>query len=241
MSTEVLGPRLSKAEARPLIQSCKRHWRAAHRGTLLACAEMRKLQEGEAHLEYGYSNFAHFCVTEVTPELTEGQAKKFSWRGAPLLALERHGRLSLAERATLPVGTTGAQALASILNQQGEEKMLEVYDLARSLKPGPVSDVTVKRAARELLPERTPTSDATEALEVLESESEPYASEQDEPYDPAQLPDELEQTRLVLEDLISGMVHAEPEPSERDRTAAMREIKAIRARLDQLADTLGSR
>ena len=230
---EVLEPRLAKSEALPLIRSAQRHWRTARRATLLLCAELRKLQDGEAHRLYGYANFGQFCVEKIAPELTEGQATKFSWQGAPLLVLERHERLSLNDRAELPVGTTGAQALSTILRKQGEEAMLEAFDVARSLKPGrPLSDVTVARARRELSPPK-PRQEPVEPQEPRE----PYTSDEDEAYNFADLPDELRQTRLALDDLIDGIVQAEP--SEQDRVAALREITVIRARLDKIAASLG--
>ena len=150
---KVLEERLTKPEALVIERSAQRHWRTARRATLLLCAELRRLHDGEAHLLRGYHNFGQYAVEKITPELTEGTAKKFAWRGAPLLTLERHGRLKLDDRATLPVGTTGAQALATVLTQQGEQAMLDVFDLAVTLKPNsPLSDVTVARAKRELLP-----------------------------------------------------------------------------------------
>jgi len=42
--------------------------------------------------------------------------------------------------------------------------------------------------------------------------------------------------RLALNDLIDGLTHTEP--SQQDRAAAPREIKAIRLRLDRLTDAL---
>lgn len=232
--TEVLEPRLARAEARPIIQSAQRHWRTARRATLLLCTELRRLQEGEAHVTYGYKNFGQFAVEHITPELTEAVVQKFSWQGAPLLALERHGRLTLNDRAALPVGTTGAQALSTILSKQGEQAMLDVFDLAVTLKPdSPLSDVTVQRAKRELLPE------TRKALPVeTAAEPEPSASSDPEyePYDAAELVGELEQTRLALDDLLAALVHTEP--SDKERTASLREISAIRQRLDQLASSL---
>src|ERR1035438_8566886 len=92
---EVLEERLSKSEALTIERSAQRHWRTARKATLLLCAELRRLQDGEAHLLRGYHTFGQYAVEKITPELSEGNAKKFAWRGAPLLALERNGRLRL--------------------------------------------------------------------------------------------------------------------------------------------------
>jgi hypothetical protein len=236
--TEVLEPRLARAEARPIIQSAQRHWRTARRATLLLCTELRRLQEGQAHITYGYKNFGQFAVEHITPELTEAVVQKFSWQGAPLLALERHGRLTLGDRNSLPVGTTGAQALATILSKQGEQAMLDVFDLAVTLKPGaPLSDVTVQRAKRELLgPTRKALPEPTPAQEP-EPVGEDAPDPEYEPYDPAELLGDLEQTRLALDDLLAALVHTDP-VTDHERDASLREISAIRQRLDQLAASL---
>ena len=47
---EVLGPRLTKGEARPLETQAKRHYRAAGRNLARFAADLRRLQDGEAHL-----------------------------------------------------------------------------------------------------------------------------------------------------------------------------------------------
>jgi hypothetical protein len=234
---EVIEPRLAKAEARPIMRSAQRHWRTARRATLLLCTELRRLQEGEAHITYGYKNFGQFAVEHITPELTEGVVQKFSWQGAPLLALERHGRLVLNDRAALPVGTTGAQALATILGKDGEQTMLDVFDLAVTLKPGaPLSDVTVHRAKRELLPAPRKTADEPAPPPEPFATDDPDPDPEHDPYDPAELVGELQQTRLALEDLLAELVHTDP--SDQDRAASLREISAIRQRLDQLATSL---
>ena len=233
---EVLEERLSKSEALTIERSAQRHWRTARKATLLLCAELRRLQDGEAHLLRGYHTFGQYAVEKITPELSEGNAKKFAWRGAPLLALERNGRLRLDDRAALPVGTTGAQALATVLTQQGEERMLEVFDLARTLKPdSPLSDVTVARARRELDPPRPKKTLEEAPSRTQEFTVEDFPNDAD-PYDSAQLPGDLGQTRDAFDDWIDDMTHTEIE--ERDRQASLRELAAIRTRVDRLTETL---
>jgi hypothetical protein len=46
---ELLGPRLTKGEARPLENQAKRHYRAAGRNLARFAADLRRLQDGEAH------------------------------------------------------------------------------------------------------------------------------------------------------------------------------------------------
>jgi hypothetical protein len=235
-TTEVLDERLSKSAALTIERSAQRHWRTVRRSTLLLCAELRQLQDGEAHLLRGYASFAQYAAERIAPELSEANVKKLSWRGSPLLALARHGRLKLDDRTALPIGTTGAQALASVLTQWGEQKMLEVYDLALTLKPGsPLSDVTVARARRELEPPRPKPPLESSTYEPDTAFVEPTDPER-EPYDAAQLPADLQATRETLDDLIDDLIHTEV--GESDRQAGLREIAAIRTRIDRLAEAL---
>jgi hypothetical protein len=148
---EVLGPRLTKGEARPLENQAKRHYRAAGRNLARFAADLRRLQDGEAHLTRGYSSFGAYAE-HTFDGLSAANAKKISTQGAVLLALEHHERISLNDQTALLPGATGLRALAVVLSQHGENTMLTIYDRAARLRPGwAVVDSTVNLAVRGLL------------------------------------------------------------------------------------------
>jgi hypothetical protein len=150
-SQEVLGPRLTKGEARPLETQAKRHYRAAGRNLARFAADLRRLQDGEAHLTRGFSSFGAYAE-HTFDGLSAANAKKISTQGAVLLALERHERISLSDQTCPVPGATGLRALSTVLGQHGEQTMLTVYDKAAQLRPGrAVVDSTVNLAVRGLL------------------------------------------------------------------------------------------
>ena len=148
---EVLGPRLTKGEARPLETQAKRHYRAAGRNLARFAADLRRLQDGEAHLTRGFSSFGAYAE-HTFDGLSAANAKKISVQGAVLLALTEHGRISLDEQISQLPGATGLRALAVVLSQHGQDTMLTVYDKAALLRPGrAVVDTTVNLAVHGLL------------------------------------------------------------------------------------------
>jgi hypothetical protein len=148
---EVLGPRLTKGEARPLETQAKRHYRAAGRNLARFAADLRRLQDGEAHLTRGFSSFGAYAE-HTFDGLSAANAKKISIQGAVLLALEEHDRISLDEQTSQLPGATGLRALAVVLSQHGEDAMLAIYDKASQLRPGrAVVDSTVNLAVHGLL------------------------------------------------------------------------------------------
>jgi hypothetical protein len=148
---ELLGPRLTKGEARPLENQAKRHYRAAGRNLARFAADLRRLQDGEAHLTRGFSSFGAYAE-HTFDGLSAANAKKISVQGAVLLALEHHDRISLDEETTQLPGATGLRALAAVLSQHGEDTMLAVYDKATQLRPGrTIVDTTVSLAVRGML------------------------------------------------------------------------------------------
>src|SRR3954453_12506595 len=150
-SQEVLGPRLTKGEARPLENQAKRHYRAAGRNLARFATDLRRLQDGEAHLTRGFSSFGAYAE-HTFDGLSAANAKKISVQGAVLLVLERHDRISLSDQGSQLPGATGLRSLAAVLSQHGEETMLAVYDTAAQLRPGrAVVDTTVNLAVRGML------------------------------------------------------------------------------------------
>jgi hypothetical protein len=162
-SQELLGARLTKGEARPLENQAKRHYRAAGRNLARFAADLRRLQDGEAHLTRGFSSFGAYAE-HTFDGLSAANAKKISVQGAVLLALEHHDRISLTDQTSQLPGATGLRSLAAVLSQHGERTMLAIYDTAAKLRPGrAVVDTTVNLAIRGLLTPR-PTLHAPETL-----------------------------------------------------------------------------
>jgi hypothetical protein len=148
---EVLGPRLTKGEARPLETQAKRHYRAAGRNLARFAADLRRLQDGEAHLTRGFSSFGLYAE-HTFDGLSAANAKKISIQGAVLLVLEHHQRISLDDPACLLPGATGLRALSAVLTQHGEDTMLAIYDTASKLRPGrAIVDATVNLAVHGLI------------------------------------------------------------------------------------------
>jgi hypothetical protein len=173
---ELLGPRLTKGEARPLENQAKRHYRAAGRNLARFAADLRRLQDGEAHLTRGFSSFGAYAE-HTFDGLSAANAKKISVHGAVLLVLERHERISLSDQTSQLPGATGLRALAAVLSQHGEDTMLAVYDKAAQLRPGrAVVDATVNLAVRGML---TPAP-VLEAPAALPAAHEPASTAGDE-------------------------------------------------------------
>jgi hypothetical protein len=224
---EVLGPRLTKGEARPLENQAKRHYRAAGRNLARFAADLRRLQDGEAHLTRGFSSFGAYAE-HTFDGLSAANAKKISVQGAVLLALEEHGRISLDEQASQLPGATGLRALSVVMSQHGENTMLAIYDKAAALRPArAVVDRTVNLAVHGLLtPPATPAVEAAghdtpSADERVDVDQELDNAQDDPPdEDPEavhELHDRLIEIRRALDDL--GAVTSELSASRGQKEA----------------------
>ena len=159
LTGDVLGPPLTKGEARPLENQAKRHFRAAGRNLARFAVDLRRLQDGQAHLTRGFNSFGVYAE-HTFDGLSAANAKKISVQGAVLLVLEAHDRVSLDDAPGIP-GATGLRALASVLSRHGEATMLAVYDRAALLRPGrAVVDATVNQAVAELVAAPRPPAGA---------------------------------------------------------------------------------
>jgi hypothetical protein len=175
---DVLGPRLTKGEARPLENQAKRHYRAAGRNLAKFAADLRRLQDGQAHLTRGFSSFGAYAE-HTFDGLSAANAKKISVQGAVLLALDEHGRITLDDPTSQLPGATGLRALATVLGQHGEETMLAVFDKAAQLRPGrAVVDTTVNLAVRGLLNPPQAALEIPAALPASPDEPPPRDGEQ---------------------------------------------------------------
>jgi len=249
---ELLGPRLTKGEARPLETQAKRHYRAAGRNLARFAADLRRLQDGEAHLTRGFSSFGAYAE-HTFDGLSVANAKKISIQGAVLLALEQHGRISLDEQTSQLPGATGLRALAAVLSQHGEDTMLAIYDKAAQLRPGrAVVDSTVNLAVHGLLtpPPALDTPASSEGHEpsppaagdkpVDVDDQEPAHDDEDPLEDPEavhELHDRLIEIRRALDDL--GAVTTEL-AAVRGRNEAQRILTDLLEEIQELPDALAA-
>jgi hypothetical protein len=250
---ELLGPRLTKGEARPLENQAKRHYRAAGRNLARFAADLRRLQDGEAHLTRGFSSFGAYAE-HTFDGLSAANAKKISTQGAVLLVLEQHARISLDEQTALLPGATGLRALAAVLSQHGEDTMLGVYDKATQLRPGrAVVDSTVNLAVHGLLTpplaldtpsashEPSPPAPGDTPVDADVGDQEPDDDQDEDPLeDPEavhELHDRLIEIRRALDDL--GAVTSEL-AAVRGRTEAQRILTDLLEEMQELPDALAA-
>lgn len=230
--TELLPPALTRSEARSLEGQAKRHWRTATRGAIQFAAELRRLQDGQAHLVRGYDNFGTYAE-QTFDGLTAATAKQLSRQGGVLLLLERNGRISLDGTAKNLPGTTALRALSAVHGNFGEQAMLSVYDRACELRPGrAIVEDTVKAAVRQTIAPPQPTIPAPAA--PVDVDDEGAVEDEDE------LADELaEEVCQLLEriDLLRGAV-ADLRLNAEDPVIARRELSNVREELDQVTAAL---
>jgi hypothetical protein len=244
---ELLGPRLTKGEARPLENQAKRHYRTAGRNLARFAADLRRLQDGEAHLTRGFSSFGAYAE-HTFDGLSAANAKKISTHGAVLLALEQHERISLTDQGSQLPGATGLRALAAVLSQHGEDIMLAIYDKAAQLRPSrAVVDSTVNLAVRGML--TPPVQLQAPAGLPAHHEQPPAGGDQtvdddlddDDPdEDPEavhELHDRLVEIRRALDDL--GAVTTEL-AAVRGRTEAQRILTDLLDEIHELPDALAA-
>ena len=238
LTGDVLGPPLTKGEARPLENQAKRHFRAAGRNLARFAVDLRRLQDGQAHLTRGFSSFGVYAE-HTFDGLSAANAKKISVQGAVLLVLEAHDRVSLDDAPGIP-GATGLRALASVLSRHGEATMLAVYDRAALLRPGrAVVDATVNQAVAELVavprpPAGTPPDDRPEDLDDDEQDGE---DGDEDPEAVHELHDRLIEIRRALDDL--GAVTSEL-GATRGRQEAQRILDDLLEEMRELPDALAA-
>jgi hypothetical protein len=247
---ELLGPRLTKGEARPLENQAKRHYRAAGRNLARFAADLRRLQDGEAHLTRGFSSFGAYAE-HTFDGLSAANAKKISIQGAVLLALEQHGRISLDEQTSQLPGATGLRALAAVMSQHGDDTMLAIYDKAAALRPGrAVVDSTVNLAVHGLLtppPALDPAGQDHEpppspaGVDPVDVDDQDHDDEDNDPLeDPEavhELHDRLIEIRRALDDL--GAVTTELSAT-RGRQEAQRILTDLLEEIHELPDALAA-
>jgi hypothetical protein len=225
--------------------------RAAGRNLARFAADLRRLQDGEAHLTRGFSSFGAYAE-HLFDGLSAANAKKISVQGAVLLVLERHRRIALDDLTSQLPGATGLRALAVVMSQHGEDTMLAIYDRARLLRPGrAVVDRTVNLAVHGLLtppptletaadaPD-TPPGTGTSSQQVGEVDDQEPDDEDDPDEDPEavhELHDRLIEIRRVLDDL--GAVTSELS-AVRGRKEAQRILTDLLEEIHELPHALAA-
>jgi hypothetical protein len=159
--------------------------------------------------------------------------------GAALHVLERNGRVTLEGRTPLPVGSTGARALAAIEGTLGERTMLAVFDRAREKRPrGALSDAHIRAAQRDLMPPPVAAAREHIAARELGDGDEPNGALVDEDITSEDRLAELRQLIVDLDELSAARLAS-------DLTAEVRrdmldQIAHGHRRLDALAERIAS-
>jgi hypothetical protein len=250
---ELLGPRLTKGEARPLETQAKRHYRAAGRNLAKFAADLRRLQDGEAHLTRGFSSFGAYAE-HTFDGLSAANAKKISIQGAVLLVLEHHDRITLDDTAGPLPGATGLRALATVLTQHGEDTMLTIYDTASKLRPGrAVVDATVNLAVHGLLTPPAPQLTETEphdqpppAHELADAghdvvDVDDQELDDDEPEEDPEAVHELHDRLIEIRHALDLLGAITPElAATRGRQEAQRILTDLLEEIHQLPDALAA-
>lgn len=206
---EILGPALrSKQEASILIRAAAEHFRVARRATIQVMADLRRLQDGQVHILYGYKNFSTWA-SDTFPGLNPNNVRQLCRAGAIALELDKRKLIDLNDPKG--VGTTGLRELATVASTYGDDKMAEIFTTAKNMiEPGEwVSGTNVEAAMRLLMPP-APVSEQiqADAQEVIDEDfDEPeYSPEVQELKDQIQdyaydLPDSLADIKLACEQL----------------------------------------
>jgi hypothetical protein len=228
---QVLAP-LSGAGARPLLLEARRHYRTMQRTGIRFAVDLRRLQDGAAHITYGYANFGAFAEREFYG-LSRANAQLLSVQGNVALSLDRSGRIDLdGPDRDLP-GTTALRPLAHLLNAYGEEAMFAVYDRARAVRPErPVVGKTVRQAEAELLSATVDASDIGEDRDDdddYDSGDQPGDDEESEAI--RELRDRVGVVLEQLRDLLDDAAYGRP-------VRARQKLRDTMAELDELDEAL---
>jgi hypothetical protein len=227
---EVLAPALTRGQARSLEGQAKRHWRTATRNAIQFAAELRRLQDGQAHLVRGYDNFGTYAQ-QTFDGLTAATAKQLSRQGGVLLLLQRRNRISLEGNGENLPGTTALRALSAVHGNFGERAMLRVYDRACQLRPGrAIVEETVRAAIRETIAPAEPPAIAPPAA------GEPPVDDVEEDELVDELPEEIHEL-LERIDLLRNAV-ADLRINAEDPVTARRELRNVREEVDQVTEAL---
>src|ERR1700730_8346179 len=125
---ELLPQALTRQNALDLERHATRLYQTGQRTVVQFAADLYRLQEGQAHLVRGYTDFGEYCESRFEG-LRRGNAMQISRQGRVLLVLEAAGRINIDKGENLP-GTTGLRSLAKLLKDFGKDAMIEIHDHA---------------------------------------------------------------------------------------------------------------
>lgn len=155
--TEIIDPSFkNKQEARTTVRLALDHFNTAKQATVQVMADLSLLQDREANLVYGETNFAAW-VEHTFDGIGESSVKQLTRCGRVARHLDAAGKINLKKSPVdgdyVGVGTRGLRELASIHGELGVDTMLRVYDQAAELVEDKrdISDLTVKAAMRLLV------------------------------------------------------------------------------------------
>lgn len=176
LDQEILPPAITdRDEANRLVKIANSHFREARRATIQVMADLRRLQDGQVHILYGYSNFAKWAEWYL-PGLKMVNVRQLTRAGAVALELDKRGLIDLENPKG--VGTTGLRELSVIANTYGNDKMAEAFVTARAMltDTSEVTNETVQAAIRVLMPPA-----AIEVAEKTDELIDQTEAEDDEP------------------------------------------------------------
>jgi hypothetical protein len=206
--TDVLGPGLSKSEALTIERDAKKHLDGFASNGFALAVDLRRLQDGGAHLLRGHTNFGEYIEAKFAGQISADYAKKLSLVGKVIIALIDADRVTLTagghKAAHKTLGTTGARALSAVQSKHGQAVMLAVYDLAAEIakdKGMVITDEIVKAVLAPQLPEPKP-----EPVPEPEPESEPESDHEltDAEQELLQIVQNVDEDCMRLEDLITN-------------------------------------
>lgn len=221
-------PCLSKQEVSKIERRALSLYGEAQRTSVLLAVELRRLQNGAAHLARGYPNFGDY-IEHTFEGINKNTAQQLSREGEVLILLEKAGKIGITGKGENLPGTTGVRSLALILKKFGEEIMLAAYEKAAETGRKITAD-TVLAATREL--------EVVKAAELEEGGAAPIDVETDEDEVPVKDDEfdgeEHEELRDRLGELQDVIYTLSDCLAEGKAVEAMKELEQIEGMFEQI-------
>lgn len=144
---ELLPPALTRQDVLSHERKATKLYETGQRTVVQFAAELARLQDGQAHLLRGFTDFGEYAADRFEG-LSARNAFQISRQGRVLLVLERAGKINIDKAENLP-GTTGLRSLAKLLKDLGEETMIAIHD--KAAESGKVTDERVAAATASLI------------------------------------------------------------------------------------------
>jgi len=216
---EVL-PALTREGVDEIEKDAIRLYAQSQRTSLQFAMEIRRLQDGAAHIMRGYPNFGKY-IEDTFEGLSAINAQQISRTGNVLRILENAGRIDAYKKPDDMPGVTGVRALATILGQFGDDAMISVYDKAASTGRK-VLETNVKAALMEVveIPKAELGEGSTEPddKQVEEDDDDGYTEETSESLD------RIDWIRGVLDDLVDSIMERKQDRTETCHKALEHEV-----------------